>query len=648
MKQAGYAIFLIAAVLLLFSGCMGERGGDGGAGSAISQGVKVKSVFPRSPVVLVNGSLQLTAIVTNASEVTLQSTQDDPVTVSWSSDDPEIASFVGADGSGVSDSGIVVGNTEGRTTLRLTASYGNMTSVEYTVNIEVVNVNTHDVAEIYLSPDRAYIDLTAQRTFDLTVVDYQGAPTSLSQGTVTFDLEGQDADSVVSVTPEQINSTDTEKKVTVTGLSKGYAFVVPVYSFANDDNSTTIKVTGTPLVVQVKDKADTSKPDDTTVVAGNYLDVAVREKDGRKIIHVVQYDEDRGKPYYSYFDGTWEHTFETFPYGGKSPVLVLSPFIINNDETYLNQPVVLMLENDNRPVVWYQNSRNLWDFVQLTEDPILDENGSFGDEEKFLGLAVHNAPDGNASANAIHAIYYDQANLELCLVSFSGPRTISQSGCITDLPGELESLSIDVNHISGEPRFAYVVKEGNATDAEDAGIYYATRQSGGLYNEKLPKTTGIEKGVVLRLDSNNVPMLMYRTNYKIGVAQRTYNLESGTYRWAVGDINLDPIPTGVDSLDFAFDAYNAPRVVFNTDGDIRYARQLTYDKNRKFAVEAPEDSAIGELGYYSAIAVDEENRAHIVYKVDDDLWFNYWAEPNFFDYRVYPDVEYLEADIIRN
>ena len=166
-----------------------------------------------------------------------------------------------------------------------------------------------------------------------------------------------------------------------------------------------------------------------------------------------------------------------------------------------------------------------------------------------------------------------------------------------------------------------------------------------FYYEKLPKTTGEEQGVVLRLDSNNVPMLMYRTNSKIGIAQRVY--ESGSYQWQVGDIAIDPIPTAVDSLDFAFDAYNSPRVVFNTNGDIRYARQLSYDENKKYVVESPEDSAAGELGFYSAIAVDEENRAHLVYKVDEDNWFNYWAEPNFFDYRVYPDIEYLEADIIR-
>ena len=64
-------------------------------------------------------------------------------------------------------------------------------------------------------------------------------------------------------------------------------------------------------------------------------------------------------------------------------------------------------------------------------------------------------------------------------------------------------------------------------------------------------------------------------------------------------------------------------------------------------MESPEETdALVVMGEYSAIAVDSENRAHLVYTDGENQWFNYWTEPNFFDYRLFPNLQDIQADII--
>jgi hypothetical protein len=63
-------------------------------------------------------------------------------------------------------------------------------------------------------------------------------------------------------------------------------------------------------------------------------------------------------------------------------------------------------------------------------------------------------------------------------------------------------------------------------------------------------------------------------------------------------------------------------------------------------VETPEDSSSAQ-GEYVCIAVDSANRAHLIYLDDKQKWFSYWAEPNFFDYRIYPNIQDIQAYVIR-
>jgi hypothetical protein len=162
--------------------------------------------------------------------------------------------------------------------------------------------------------------------------------------------------------------------------------------------------------------------------------------------------------------------------------------------------------------------------------------------------------------------------------------------------------------------------------------------------EKIPNTNGTEQRVVLHLDSNNVPTVVWHTASEVTIVSRV--IQSGHFTWMSKNIPIEPRPAKIDSVDFSFDAYNTPRIVFNGDGKIKYARRVSSTSGQdNWIVENPEESA-GNQGAYAAIAVDSENRAHLVYTDATEKWFSYWAEPNFFDYRIYPDIQDIQADIV--
>ena len=114
------------------------------------------------------------------------------------------------------------------------------------------------------------------------------------------------------------------------------------------------------------------------------------------------------------------------------------------------------------------------------------------------------------------------------------------------------------------------------------------------------------------------------------------------------NISIEPRPSSVGAIDFCFDAYNTPRVVFSADKKVKYARRVESVSGQDYwVVETPEDSSSAQ-GDYVSIAVDSANRAHLIYLDDKQKWFSYWAEPNFFDYRIYPNIQDIQADVIRN
>ena len=153
-----------------------------------------------------------------------------------------------------------------------------------------------------------------------------------------------------------------------------------------------------------------------------------------------------------------------------------------------------------------------------------------------------------------------------------------------------------------------------------------------------------EKNVVLKLDSNNIPTIVWNTDAEVTIVTRV--VQSGVFTWMTKNISIEPRPSSIDNIDFSFDAYNSPRIVFNADGDIRYARRISSTSGLdNWIVESPEEST-AEQGVYSSIAVDSANRAHLVYSDSKEKWFSYWAEPNFFDYRVFPDLQDIQADIV--
>jgi hypothetical protein len=598
--------------------------------------IAISDVFPKNPIVAVNGSIRLTAIVVDPGGSYLQSTQALPVSVHWSSSDPSVAS--------VNSSGTIFGKKEGITTITLYATYSGATTKEHTQTIQVVNL-TNDVAEVYLSPDRAYIDINAERIFSLTAVDYSGAQTSINPGQVSFVLSDTN---VASITPDVIDANDT-KKVTVTGLAKGYVFITPIYSISNEQNSTTVNITGTPLVVQVKDRAESSKPIDNTVDAGRYLSMAVNDIAGKKNIHVLHHDVSDNRLHYSLFNGSWKN--ETIlTGGGEGAKIVLSPFNTNK-----NLPIAMFLEN-GIPKIWFQTapegSSSFTGWVDthiqapITSETLFEDNISLTQYSRFMDMSVFKY-DLNTSLNIL---YYEQKLKRIHVAS----STMNQDAWFDwekdhltldlDTGFDLESLSLAHNHQYGLTRFAYIVKESNSSN-NDGGVYYVSKGSEGLKPERIINTDGDEKSIVLKLDSNNVPSVIWRSGKDIVYATRV--LISGKFTWSTKVLPLDPKPNLISSLDLAFDAYNSPKITFTTDGKIRYARRVDAPNGQDvWIIENPEDSGAATQGEYVSLAIDDANRGHLVYTSPTDKWFTYWAEPSFFDYRVYPNAQNINADVV--
>ncbi|MCV6608456.1 MAG: hypothetical protein OIF32_09595, partial [Campylobacterales bacterium] len=496
---------------------------------------------------------------------------------------------------------------------------------------------------VYLSLNSAYIDIGAERTFRLTAVDQSGAQTSLSEGSVEFTLSNDN----ITIDKQKIDLAPGGATVEIktTGKSKGYTFVTPVYNIT--ENNVAVKITGTPLIIQVKDPAESSKPLDQTVDAGNYLSMSLNERDGKKIVHVAQYDETRKSFVYSVFNGTWTHDFSAVPLSleaGDGIKMVLSPFKENE-----NKPIAVMLQDD-KPTIWFQEfPSNNWIETEITSEKIRkdsnlteDRNITFSEKMKFLDIAAFKNPS-DSSKNRVHVAYFNTLENKICIYSYSSPTTSSYDQCfstvINNSSGEIKDLSLAVNSVTGDPRLVY-------TEANNS-VYYVTRQDSKIYREKVTNTIGKEEGVVLKLDRNNVPMIVYYSGVQVGMYNRT--LVGSNYVWAFKNISgLDPIPVKISSIDFAFDSYNEPKIAFSADDKIRYARRVVFNNsNDKWVVEAPEDSGNSEQGVFASIAIDSTNRAHIAYSKSDTKWFNYWTEPNFFDYRSFPTTSYVGADVIK-
>jgi hypothetical protein len=598
--------------------------------------IGIKDVFPRNPIVAVNGSIRLTAIVVDKTGEYLQSTLSLPVSVDWESSDESIAT--------INSSGTVFGKREGEITISLYARYNGTRTERYTQQLKVVNL-TNDVAEIYLSPNRAYVDPNAERSFNLTAVDFFGAQTSLNPGVIRFEVS---SDNIVEVTPTVINPADT-KKLNVKGLQKGYVFITPIYEVSNDSNNTTIKITGTPLVVQVKDAAESSKPLDQTVDAGRYLSMAVKDIEGKKNIHVLHYDQSDSRLHYSLFNGSWQSE-TVLTGGGKGAKVILSPF--NNNK---NLPIALFLEN-GVPKIWYKTSASSTSTFSgwvdtsiqapITDEAIFDENVTISDFSRFMDMSAFKY-DGNASLNLL---FYDHKKNRLNLGN-SRMNTLQWFDWSTlqsldiDTGKTVESLSLAHNHKVGLARFAYIEEESNES-AQDGGVFYVSLGGdGNLRKEQIVNTKGHERSIILKLDGSNVPSVVWKSGKDITFATRV--LESGEFTWITQVLPLDPKPDVIGNLDLSFDAYNSPRISFNSDGKIRYARRIEAPNAQdKWIIENPEDSGNEGQGEFVSLAIDDENRAHLVYTSQDDKWFTYWAEPSFFDYRIYPDVQDINADVI--
>jgi hypothetical protein len=616
------------------------------ADAKVSGDILIASIFPRTPIIAEGGSISLTAVVTNGAGLTLESTLAEPVLVKWSSSNAAIAS--------VDEKGGLFGKSLGSAVITAVAYKGAYMSASYNVVVHVAKRNSLDVSELFFNPMQAYIDMDAERVFRLSAVDHAGTATSLSEGQIRLESNNEN----VSIAPSEINLTSTNAavEVKIKGLQKGFSFITPYYELGSSDGSEKVKITGTPLVVQVKDSVETSLPSFSGFDGGGDLSIAVaEERGGYKTVYVSHYDKTAKGLLFSDFYTAWAHRTAKGGKGtsvdtGRSNGIALSPFDYNRD-----LPIIASLKNSS-VALYYQTSRGGGWFETEVESNVTDANRTYAQNaDRLISVSAFRAPEGSAAENALHVAYYDAAREQVCLVSYTSPRDKqANSKCITS-KAPPHSVSLAHNDVTGEPRMVYGVREYLYTDSNGTNttipeaLYYVSRQNGDLYREQIPIDGGASYASIA-LDRSNKPMVALKEGDYVRVYSR--EADGNVFKWARDPLSGIDVSQGeIVSVSFAIDAYNEPRVAFasNTGGGakIRYARKPPFrNLGSRWSLEEPGQNVAGAQGGSSAIVVDSANRAHLVYGVESKKWFNYWAEPNFFDYRAYPTSGYSKADLI--
>ena len=628
MKKRIFSSLILASFLI---GC----GGGGSSGDSSTTNIKrdkivIADIFPSSPKVALNGSLKLTPVIMNEYTNEIKSSSiNNQIVIYWDSLNKDIAT--------IDANGVIHGKEVGQTVITATAKVvvdGNLTKQDY-IQIPLKVVNTMgNIAELSLSPTRATIDKNnGVRAFDITAIDNSGVLTSLSQGNIEFNISNPqgNANKIIKE-PSTLNNG--ENKVAIESINDrvGYVFITPIYRDKDDVNLTT---TGSPLVVQVSDIPDAT-PDDKdpskNLNAGKYLDLEVDEKDGKKELHVVHYDEKNAQLKYSYFNGTWNseniRPARTEANSGVGAKVVLSPF----DNNY-KKPIIVGLENENIEL-WYKNNSNNWINKRVSESnttSVIDYNLTkiYNSGDKFLDMTV------DSENKLLYIAYFSPVNERIYLTYSSMNENkdldFTENIVTIDTANHVQSLSLALN-IYNQPRIAYSTIRDNSKDENVNGLFYASRNGDSFNVEKIKGTTGDEKSVVLRLDKTNKPAIIYHTpSDNLYYVERAK--EPSGFTWTSSSISFNEPIINVTGIDYMFDHYNSPRVIFNSNNKIRYARRL-YEKSNEWIVETPEESS-SKFGEFKAIKIDSENRIHMVYTSDEDKWFKYWAEPIFFDYRRY-------------
>lgn len=642
LKKGVFSTILLSS---LFIGC---GGGDGQ--SVDIHDIEISKIFPEEPKVALDGELKLIPVVSSAYSQEIKTPSlNEQMNISWSSSNPNIAT--------ISPSGVIKGVRKGVVTITAKVDY-NLTDDSgeliysdidsYFSVVEVVNT-VGAISEISLSPTRVTLDkVGGKRVFDITAVDSSGVLSSIGQGVIDFNISNtlENADKILKQPTQIVDGTNIVELESSEDRT-GYSFITPIYTDSYDGN---ITVTGNPLVVQVIDvpKATPDERESANLDAGKFLDLQVDTKDnGKKELHIVHYDGVDSTLKYSYFNGTWYtqdiNPTQTGLNNGINAKIGISPF-----KTTEGRAIITALEGE-RVKLWYQNSANNW----LSSDVSLkDINNTFytfnSMEDKFLDMVV------------------DRVNQKLYIAYFSpidsrvfikGAKMDSSSDfdfsnevySIDTDNSKLQSLSLAL-HQDGNFSLAYSTYDSNSSDLDSKGLFYYSFGKANLSSnctpigvkyrcsEKIAGTNGQEKDVVLKFERDEeTPTILYLTSKDDLIFTQRTEVATG-YSWSFSNISFDENLENISDIDFLFDCHDSPRVVFNSNGKIRYARRDIDTLNNplnpnRWIVETPEDSE--GFGEYSAIDLDSENRAHIVYRSEEDEWFKYWAEPIFFDYRLF-------------
>ncbi len=456
------------------------------------------------------------------------------------------------------------------------------TSDSIDVPVEVVFSN---ISNLRLQPARVSIDVGATLQFAATASDSSGSPTSLDcagSPVVTHDS------ATIGAT---YSGTLGAESISVTGARKGFSIMTLNCGGIHSN----------PVEIEVRPPVVIPNPSPSyTGDFGTHVDLAL----ANQALHISSYDSVNETAVYSTFNGIWTTTtLSSSAQAGRNSQIVVDPL-------NANRPLICGIEGSDISC-WSLGDSGFW-----TKHVVAPVIAAPGDAYTVLTLLM--GDDGQA-----FMLFKDERSrlLNLAVSTTAGRDVWTTEPVLAAQAHATLALAAD-----GTPRVAAQIDEGLVYGARDV-----SSSTGWSWEAIDLDTTSPLAGTAVRLaiGTDNRPQVVHVKGNTISYAIKSAGA------WQKGTIESANV--AANSIGFALDAFNRPRVSYYDAGNqaLRYASRTLENNAYVWRVDAPAVAA-DPAGGWSALVVDELNRAQIAYHQGPDERVGLYVEPNFLDYTPAP------------